>query len=751
MELIERIPTEKIAYVKSMDFKEFKKYSMKCKNDDERKVKFNMMKAFCAAHTKARGEIRRIYSYTQTTPLEVGGRLYCGNSIQGLQKDFRGFLMDGVTTDIDMKNAHPVILRYLCKINNILCPNLSYYIDNRDEVLRTFDEDGKTMFLCAVNDDKLNKKCTNPFFKDFDKECKMIQKRLTSLECYKHIVDSVPATRLYNFLGSGINRILCVYENKIIQHVVSVVNGRGIEICALMFDGILIYGDHYVDGTLLTEVENVVNEAFDGLNMKFAYKTHSTDIEMPDDFEANDTSVKIDEGRSFDEMAELFEQTHCKIRANGVFIEEKANKITVMSRTHLVTSNECATYDKIVENAKTGEMSIVQKNFIRDWLVNNDCQRHYDEMECYPDTTKCPSNCYNTWRPFAMELVKEYTPVPEAVELFRKHIKILCANDEEVTTYMEAWIAQMIQYPAVKSICPTLISKAGAGKGTLMLLLSAMIGKEKYFETTTPSRDIFGQFNGHMSDSFLVNLDELCKKEMLGAEGQFKSLTTNPSLTINEKGVKSYKIHSYHRFIITSNSEDPISSTKDDRRNLIIRSSDELIGNKPYFEDLYGFFKDVNAMKSCYEYFKSIPNMDKFGHLPMPKTVYQEDIKEASISPIEMWLIDLAKTNSSSEELAVSSTAQYTLFTEWCAKYGIKYEVSNVQFGVRIKRMNIAGVGESVHTKTGYKRVFNIPELIKHFKIEIVTEDGVTDDDKLLNHSQIKIETEDGVSDDNEM
>jgi hypothetical protein len=132
-----------------------------------------------------------------------------------------------------------------------------------------------------------------------------------------------------------------------------------------------------------------------------------------------------------------------------------------------------------------------------------------------------------------------------------------------------------------------------------------MIGKEKYFETTTPSRDVFGQFNGHMSDSFLVNFDELSKKEMLGAEGQFKALTTNPGLTINEKGVKSYKIQSYHRFIITSNSEDPISSSKNDRRNLIIRSSDKLVGDKAYFEDLYALLEDVNAMKSCYEYLKA--------------------------------------------------------------------------------------------------------------------------------------------------
>ena len=73
----------------------------------------------------------------------------------------------------------------------------------------------------------------------------------------------------------------------------------------------------------------------------------------------------------------------------------------------------------------------------------------------------------------------------------------------------------MIQYLAVKSICPTLISKQGAGKGTLLLLIRKMLGTEKVFETATPSRDIWGDFNGKMAHAFFVNLNELSKKELL--------------------------------------------------------------------------------------------------------------------------------------------------------------------------------------------------------------------------------------------
>jgi len=61
----------------------------------------------------------------------------------------------------------------------------------------------------------------------------------------------------------------------------------------------------------------------------------------------------------------------------------------------------------------------------------------------------------------------------------------------------------------------------------------------------------------------------------------------------------------------------------------------------------------------------------------------------------------------------------------------MKYEVNNVQFSVRLKRLNIGGVGNSISTKSGNKRVFNIQEMIKHFKIEIDPDDGVTDDDEL--------------------
>jgi hypothetical protein len=305
MELIECLPLLKIHFLNELSFKEFKTFcSSNAKSEEERKKQHNILQGFCKANIKARGQMTRIYSFTQRTPLEVGGRLYCGNSLQGIGKQFRGFLCDGVTTDIDMKNAHPTIARYLCRLHGIPCPNLSYYIDNRDEILSQFGSNGKEMFLKALNDDKLNKKEKSKIFKDFDKECKDIQKAITEVEEYKHIVDSVPDTKLYNWLGSAFNRILCVFENKILHSLISILNRKQMEICSLAFDGLMMYGNHYDNIQLLQEITTFVESEWVGLNMKWSYKRHETDIIMPDEWEipkpTNETGVWSDK-----EAAEL--------------------------------------------------------------------------------------------------------------------------------------------------------------------------------------------------------------------------------------------------------------------------------------------------------------------------------------------------------------------------------------------------------------------------------------------------------------
>ena len=186
MELIEKPNMRAIHYLNRTTFSQFKNDCLseakvcgdKRPKESDIHVWYNTLKQFCATHIKTKGITTRIYAYSQNTPAGLGGRLYGGGSIQGVWKPYRGLLMRGITTDIDMVNAHPVILRYVCLLHNEPCPNLEYYINHRDDCLALFSnrDVGKKAFLKATNKEKPIRDKTAPMvLKEYDREMKTIQ------------------------------------------------------------------------------------------------------------------------------------------------------------------------------------------------------------------------------------------------------------------------------------------------------------------------------------------------------------------------------------------------------------------------------------------------------------------------------------------------------------------------------------------------------------------------------------------------
>jgi hypothetical protein len=126
-------------------------------------------------------------------------------------------------------------------------------------------------------------------------------------------------------------------------------------------------------------------------------------------------------------------------------------------------------------------------------------------------------------------------------------------------------------------------------------------------------------------------------KETMNAEGQTKALITDTQMTISKKGVTQFSINLYHHFIITTNKENPIATTKDDRRKLIIRSSDQFIENREYFNKICALLDDVELVRTCYDYFKGC-DLSDYEYKNIPRTEHQEEIQMLSTSAPEQWL-----------------------------------------------------------------------------------------------------------------
>jgi Family of unknown function (DUF5906) len=320
-----------------------------------------------------------------------------------------------------------------------------------------------------------------------------------------------------------------------------------------------------------------------------------------------------------------------------------------------------------------------------------------------------------------MEILNDipYTSRPDGLQFILDHILMLCDYDDVMYQYFIRWIAFMFQKPEIKITCVILISKPGAGKTSLILLLKKLMGGKKVFECSDPARDVWGSFNSLMMDAFLVNLSELEYADSKDSLGKIKALITDEDITINQKGISPITVRSYHHFIGTTNKENPIKIEKGERRFFIVRSSDDKIGNRPHFDKMYSLMEDIDVLRSCYDYFKTL---DLTGYNPqdIPLSEHKESLKELSVSPIEDWLREYTFENKlNTEIITLSGSSIHQLFKDWSVVENRKYDITSTNLAIKLTNLRIKGVGKGLRDEKGLRtKTFNFVELKEYFNIE---------------------------------
>lgn len=421
----------------------------------------------------------------------------------------------------------------------------------------------------------------------------------------------------------------------------------------------------------------------------------------------------------FDEIAKEFEKKNFKILNGGYYIAIDNNEVPhVLSKLQMIERYDHMSYEAVIK-LKKGD-KVQKRQFIKDWMNCNDNIKMFKEANIYPPGMPTPEGHYNLWEPFAMEKVKDYKENLEGMEFMRNHLRILCATEENFN-YFEAWIAQMITHPHRKSgVMPIFIGRQGSGKSSIARVLTAMIGENKSIDISNPDY-VLGRFNGPLLGSFLIHFSEL-SKSAITSNDRLKDLITDDTVQVNEKGRRIVKINSYHRTLACTNGNDPIYTGKDDRRNYILRTSDELIGNKEHFNQLYEYLRNINVMKTLYEFYKNEDMANSFYKMKMPKNEHHEELKHLNRPMIIHWLEEFAteQVNIMNSDIDVqtsySSSELYTKFCVWRDKNSIKYDLNALQFSCRFSNANIEGVDSSKRDKCGKIREFDFKKVLEHIK-----------------------------------
>ena len=389
-------------------------------------------------------------------------------------------------------------------------------------------------------------------------------------------------------------------------------------------------------------------------------------------------------------------QGYCKIKNKATFVKKfldsRGRFVSFVYQTEksLRTAYNHECYTTTDENGKTKKIKMINK-----WLDDPTMACNCD-FGNYPPPLVCPPNIFNLWiefewesMPFAhMPYVSEdqmgadglpilvYPPefnLP-AVQAFLDHLKIMCNNEDIVTEYFTNWVAHSIQVPAEKPECMiSMTSVQGTGKTILMDALAEIYGENKVLETSMPERDVWGSFNLEMAQAYFIILSEVDRRNCKGADGKIKALITDKRTKINGKGKDQFNVDTYYRMCVPTNSADPTKITEDDRRNLIIRCSDEKKKDYAYFTQLKALLAEPHAIRSIYWLFK-MRDISGWNKRDIPVTAYQEIILEGSKAPLEIFLEDFTWQNIGSLYVDLYGNDMLELFRQWREKSGHSFD-----------------------------------------------------------------------------
>ena len=86
----------------------------------------------------------------------------------------------------------------------------------------------------------------------------------------------------YNLEGSTINHVLCKLENKALMAAFDHLNGKGIEVAALVFDGLMIYKNDVTDiAGILKGFSSSINQVLEGCDIEFTVKEMDEGHDIP--------------------------------------------------------------------------------------------------------------------------------------------------------------------------------------------------------------------------------------------------------------------------------------------------------------------------------------------------------------------------------------------------------------------------------------------------------------------------------------
>jgi hypothetical protein len=291
--------------------------------------------------------------------------------------------------------------------------------------------------------------------------------------------------------------------------------------------------------------------------------------------------------------------------------------------------------ERFVDNGKGGKDQET-KQLGSEWLKWH-ARRTFESMDL--DPTGAPllkNNTLNLWTGFGVQ------PVAGHWERMQEHIcEVLADGDAQAASYIIRWAAWSVQHAAERPETALVFRGGkGVGKGTFGHAMRRLFGQHGLHISN--SKHLVGQFNGHLRNTILLLADEAFWAGDKQGESTLKSLLTEPTIMVENKGIDPTPWRNRLHVIMLANAEWVVPASSDERRYAVFNVSDRHQREGKYFDKIHAEMANGGLPAMLHD----LQHVDLKGWHPRDvlETRALREQKQQSFSPLDEWFEGLLQS-----------------------------------------------------------------------------------------------------------
>jgi hypothetical protein len=241
-------------------------------------------------------------------------------------------------------------------------------------------------------------------------------------------------------------------------------------------------------------------------------------------------------------------------------------------------------------------------------------------------------NIFNLWRGYGVKRA------PGDWSLLKAHmLDVICNGNREHYDYLLKLLAWKAQNPHLRTEIVLVLrsEEEGTGKNELVRWYGPIFGNA--WKSITNPEQLFGRFNDMLLNACVVSLDEMLWAGDHSKAGRFKTMITEPMVTLEGKWKSALTIENSAMYIVTSNEDWVVPAGRTARRFFVLEVSDKRKGDESYFEAL-GKQRDNGGIEAFLDSLLAMDLKDWHPRKGVPQTEALVDQKHASMTWLEKFI-----------------------------------------------------------------------------------------------------------------